>query len=216
MAPLAFLNQNHAASRRCPQQPLPLRSRRPLPRRRDSRRHPVYPPLQGAPAVRPHVAGPPRPPPLAPPTGTRLAQPSPLPASRNRSDLLWSDPMEDEDDPGTEAKFVHNELRGCSYTFSFQAVCQFLQASRYPPRFVFEDPFSFVQSGPRSPRASNMTLVPSYPPLSLRPTSSSASSARTRPRTRATACTGPAKPPSSRRSSASSLPRASVPPTARP
>lgn len=43
-------------------------------------------------------------------------------------DLLWADPMEDEEEQlCPDALFLHNELRGCSYVFSFAAVNQFLK-----------------------------------------------------------------------------------------
>jgi serine/threonine-protein phosphatase 2B catalytic subunit len=51
------------------------------------------------------------------------------PSSGPMCDLLWSDPMEDEEDANQEALFVHNDLRGCSYVFSYQATCQFLVAN---------------------------------------------------------------------------------------
>ncbi|KAI8885524.1 calcineurin [Backusella circina FSU 941] len=38
-------------------------------------------------------------------------------------DLLWSDPFEDFNN---EAAFTHNHVRGCSYFYSYKAVCQFL------------------------------------------------------------------------------------------
>eukprot|EP00656_Telonema_subtile_P040537 TRINITY_DN4560_c0_g1_i2.p1 TRINITY_DN4560_c0_g1~~TRINITY_DN4560_c0_g1_i2.p1 ORF type:complete len:253 (-),score=61.04 TRINITY_DN4560_c0_g1_i2:680-1438(-) len=41
-------------------------------------------------------------------------------------DLLWSDPMEDDQEGSDDALFVHNDLRGCSYVFSYAATCQFL------------------------------------------------------------------------------------------
>jgi len=40
-------------------------------------------------------------------------------------DLLWSDPQEEFNDD-TKPHFEFNKVRGCSYCFSFQAVCQFL------------------------------------------------------------------------------------------
>eukprot|EP01060_Flectonema_neradi_P012674 TRINITY_DN19437_c0_g1_i2.p1 TRINITY_DN19437_c0_g1~~TRINITY_DN19437_c0_g1_i2.p1 ORF type:complete len:288 (+),score=52.11 TRINITY_DN19437_c0_g1_i2:49-912(+) len=41
-------------------------------------------------------------------------------------DLLWSDPMEEEEDQSPELLYLHNDLRGCSYVFSYNAVCSFL------------------------------------------------------------------------------------------
>merc|ERR1719378_235430 len=45
-------------------------------------------------------------------------------------DLLWSDPFEDygKENTGVE-RFSQNQVRGCSYFFSFAAVCEFLQAN---------------------------------------------------------------------------------------
>lgn len=49
------------------------------------------------------------------------------PTSGAMCDLLWSDPMEDEEEQMCpDALFLHNELRGCSYVFSYAAVKQFL------------------------------------------------------------------------------------------
>jgi len=50
------------------------------------------------------------------------------PSSGPMCDLLWSDPMEDEGNTD-EALYVHNDLRGCSYVFSYAATCQFLVAN---------------------------------------------------------------------------------------
>eukprot|EP00906_Rhabdomonas_costata_P023123 RCo033274 len=52
------------------------------------------------------------------------------PPSGAMTDLLWSDPMDEEEEDNTpDAMYVHNDLRGCSYTFSFKAACQFLKAN---------------------------------------------------------------------------------------
>ncbi|CUG88056.1 serine-threonine protein phosphatase, putative [Bodo saltans] len=49
------------------------------------------------------------------------------PTSGAMCDLLWADPMEDEEEQMCpDALYLHNELRGCSYVFSFAAVRQFL------------------------------------------------------------------------------------------
>ncbi len=41
------------------------------------------------------------------------------------SDLLWSDPMEDFG-PDVDSLFEDNEVRGCSYVYSYKAVVEFL------------------------------------------------------------------------------------------
>lgn len=45
------------------------------------------------------------------------------------SDLLWADPMEDFSPEVTEF-FQYNEVRGCSYLFSYRAVCAFLENNK--------------------------------------------------------------------------------------
>jgi len=45
------------------------------------------------------------------------------------SDLLWADPMEDFD-PDVEEYFVFNQVRGCSYCYSYRAVCDFLTQNK--------------------------------------------------------------------------------------
>ncbi|XP_021037496.1 serine/threonine-protein phosphatase 2B catalytic subunit gamma isoform isoform X2 [Mus caroli] len=42
-------------------------------------------------------------------------------------DLLWSDPLEDYGSEKTLEHYTHNTVRGCSYFFSYPAVCEFLQ-----------------------------------------------------------------------------------------
>jgi len=42
---------------------------------------------------------------------------------------LWSDPMEDFG-PETQALFEFNSVRGCSYNYSYNAVCQFLEKNK--------------------------------------------------------------------------------------
>jgi serine/threonine-protein phosphatase 2B catalytic subunit len=50
------------------------------------------------------------------------------PPSGPMCDLLWADPMEDEDDESeADADFLHNDLRGCSYVFSYRAASTFLK-----------------------------------------------------------------------------------------
>eukprot|EP00331_Platyophrya_macrostoma_P007674 CAMPEP_0176429538 /NCGR_PEP_ID=MMETSP0127-20121128/13765_1 /TAXON_ID=938130 /ORGANISM="Platyophrya macrostoma, Strain WH" /LENGTH=497 /DNA_ID=CAMNT_0017811351 /DNA_START=293 /DNA_END=1786 /DNA_ORIENTATION=- len=52
------------------------------------------------------------------------------PSSGPMCDLLWSDPMEDDQEGhNDDALYVHNDLRGCSYVFSYAATCQFLVAN---------------------------------------------------------------------------------------
>ncbi|KAF8581287.1 Metallo-dependent phosphatase [Ramaria rubella] len=42
-------------------------------------------------------------------------------------DILWSDPIEDFGQETTRESFVHNSVRGCSFFFTYQAACQFLE-----------------------------------------------------------------------------------------
>jgi serine/threonine-protein phosphatase 2B catalytic subunit len=42
-------------------------------------------------------------------------------------DILWSDPVEDFGQEKTSESFLHNHVRGCSYFFTYQAACQFLE-----------------------------------------------------------------------------------------
>ncbi|KAJ7512438.1 serine/threonine-protein phosphatase 2B catalytic subunit A1 [Mycena galericulata] len=42
-------------------------------------------------------------------------------------DILWADPVEDFGTEKTNDSFVHNHVRGCSYFFTYQAACQFLE-----------------------------------------------------------------------------------------
>lgn len=52
------------------------------------------------------------------------------PTSGLMCDILWSDPVEDfGQEKGTES-FVHNHVRGCSYFFTYQAACAFLERNR--------------------------------------------------------------------------------------
>jgi serine/threonine-protein phosphatase 2B catalytic subunit len=46
-------------------------------------------------------------------------------------DILWSDPIEDfgQQEKGPE-NFVHNHVRGCSYFYTYKAVCEFLERNR--------------------------------------------------------------------------------------
>ncbi|XP_032869906.1 serine/threonine-protein phosphatase 2B catalytic subunit gamma isoform-like isoform X1 [Amblyraja radiata] len=49
------------------------------------------------------------------------------PAFGPMCDMLWSDPTEDYGSEKTPDHFSHNTVRGCSYFFSYAAVCKFLQ-----------------------------------------------------------------------------------------
>ena len=42
-------------------------------------------------------------------------------------DLLWADPLEDFGKERTNEHFVHNHVRGCSFFYSYPAVCSFLE-----------------------------------------------------------------------------------------
>ncbi|KAF8605620.1 Serine/threonine-protein phosphatase 2B catalytic subunit A1 [Ceratobasidium sp. AG-I] len=42
-------------------------------------------------------------------------------------DILWADPLEDFGSEKTNESFIHNHVRGCSYFFTYQAACQFLE-----------------------------------------------------------------------------------------
>lgn len=42
-------------------------------------------------------------------------------------DLLWADPIEDYDDDEGLLLYVRNTVRGCSYAFTYKALCQFLE-----------------------------------------------------------------------------------------
>ncbi|CAK5278094.1 unnamed protein product [Mycena citricolor] len=45
-------------------------------------------------------------------------------------DILWSDPIENFGSETTTDHFVHNHVRGCSYFFTYHAVCAFLERNK--------------------------------------------------------------------------------------
>ncbi|KAI0731771.1 serine/threonine protein phosphatase 2B [Fomitopsis betulina] len=45
-------------------------------------------------------------------------------------DILWSDPVEDFGQEKMSESFIHNHVRGCSYFFTYQAACQFLERNK--------------------------------------------------------------------------------------
>uniref|UniRef100_A0A672MR06 Serine/threonine-protein phosphatase n=1 Tax=Sinocyclocheilus grahami TaxID=75366 RepID=A0A672MR06_SINGR len=51
------------------------------------------------------------------------------PAFGPMCDLLWSDPLEDFGNEKSQDYFSHNSVRGCSYFYSYPAVCEFLQTN---------------------------------------------------------------------------------------
>lgn len=42
-------------------------------------------------------------------------------------DMLWADPHEEFGSEGTDEHFVHNNVRGCSYFYTYAAACAFLE-----------------------------------------------------------------------------------------
>ncbi|EGG18989.1 serine/threonine protein phosphatase calcineurin A [Cavenderia fasciculata] len=51
------------------------------------------------------------------------------PSSGPMCDLLWADPME-EFTPDIKEHYLPNDVRGCSYNYSYNAVCHFLQQNK--------------------------------------------------------------------------------------
>lgn len=52
------------------------------------------------------------------------------PTSGLMCDILWSDPIEDFGQEKGPESFVHNHVRGCSYFYTYKAVCEFLERNR--------------------------------------------------------------------------------------
>jgi diadenosine tetraphosphatase ApaH/serine/threonine PP2A family protein phosphatase len=52
------------------------------------------------------------------------------PTSGLMCDILWSDPIEDFGSEKTQENYLHNHVRGCSFFFTYQAACQFLERNR--------------------------------------------------------------------------------------
>ncbi|KAH9983797.1 serine/threonine protein phosphatase calcineurin catalytic subunit Ppb1 [Russula compacta] len=52
------------------------------------------------------------------------------PTSGLMCDILWSDPIEDFGQERSTENFVHNHVRGCSYFYTYKAVCEFLERNR--------------------------------------------------------------------------------------
>ncbi|KAI0297352.1 serine/threonine protein phosphatase 2B [Russula brevipes] len=52
------------------------------------------------------------------------------PTSGLMCDILWSDPVEDFGQEKGSESFIHNHVRGCSYFFTYQAACSFLERNR--------------------------------------------------------------------------------------
>ncbi|KAJ9098612.1 3',5'-cyclic-nucleotide phosphodiesterase (PDEase) (3':5'-CNP) [Naganishia friedmannii] len=42
-------------------------------------------------------------------------------------DILWADPLEEFGNEKTSETFIHNHVRGCSYFYTYNAACQFLE-----------------------------------------------------------------------------------------
>ncbi|WVR04753.1 serine/threonine-protein phosphatase 2B catalytic subunit A1 [Kwoniella sp. DSM 27419] len=49
------------------------------------------------------------------------------PTSGLMCDILWADPLEDFGSEKTNESFLHNHVRGCSYFFTYNAACNFLE-----------------------------------------------------------------------------------------
>jgi len=45
-------------------------------------------------------------------------------------DLLWADPLEEYGAETSDDLFIHNHTRGCSYNFTYNAVCNFLDKNK--------------------------------------------------------------------------------------
>jgi len=44
--------------------------------------------------------------------------------------ILWLDPIENFGQECSTESFVHNHVRGCSYFYTYKAVCNFLERNR--------------------------------------------------------------------------------------
>ncbi|CAK9438828.1 uncharacterized protein LODBEIA_P30520 [Lodderomyces beijingensis] len=45
-------------------------------------------------------------------------------------DLLWADPIEEYDDDNVDTEYINNQVRGCSYAFTYKAACKFLDRTK--------------------------------------------------------------------------------------
>lgn len=56
-----------------------------------------------------------------------VPRPRPFPFAAVMCDMLWSDPHEEFGNEGTDEHFVHNNVRGCSFFYTYAAACAFLE-----------------------------------------------------------------------------------------
>ncbi|KAI3404645.1 CNA1 [Candida oxycetoniae] len=45
-------------------------------------------------------------------------------------DLLWADPIEEYDEDTVDTEYLNNTVRGCSYSFTYEAACKFLDRTK--------------------------------------------------------------------------------------